>query len=237
MAITDPKCCPRCLHVAVNKNYVANYTAWAQCTKIVPCPLACIWDRRVAVCDSTQSPKQCVMMMPNQIECGAVRTAEVHDCPDGWLCTHDNPQGQYQTPEDHPGHCREMKPCVKSPNGNMGCESPFESCIDDPTDNCKPGSRAAAKCPRKCILNDINTIKGPMCGGIAGIPCEGGTCWDDPRDNCDPDFGGADCSGVCVVDPPDPCELVRCRAGTHCKVCRGQAKCILNGKTCRAFGG
>lgn len=39
---------------------------------------------------------------------------------------------------------------------------------------------------------------GPMCGGIAAIPCPGaGTCVDDPRDDCDPRKGGADCSGVC----------------------------------------
>lgn len=40
---------------------------------------------------------------------------------------------------------------------------------------------------------------GSMCGGIAGIICEGNEdCIDDPRDTCDPMNGGADCSGICV---------------------------------------
>jgi hypothetical protein len=40
---------------------------------------------------------------------------------------------------------------------------------------------------------------GAFCGGIAGIPCEGGqTCIDDPSDDCDPKHGGADCGGICV---------------------------------------
>lgn len=41
-----------------------------------------------------------------------------------------------------------------------------------------------------------------FCGGIAGFPCpDGYTCVDNPLDACDPKAGGADCSGVCVVDP------------------------------------
>ncbi len=46
----------------------------------------------------------------------------------------------------------------------------------------------------------------PMCGGIAGIPCdEGMICIDDPSDDCDPTQGGADCSGICVTDSsPSP---------------------------------
>lgn len=38
-----------------------------------------------------------------------------------------------------------------------------------------------------------------MCGGIAGIVCEGNQdCVDDTSDSCDPMNGGADCSGICV---------------------------------------
>jgi len=42
-----------------------------------------------------------------------------------------------------------------------------------------------------------------VCGGFAGIPCpDGQTCVDDPSDDCDPKNGGADCSGICVDQPP-----------------------------------
>lgn len=92
----------------------------------------------------------------------------------------------------------------------------------------------------------------PACGGIAGLACPGaGECVDDPGDDCDPDDGGADCSGVCecsagtlilcapgtlfdaspdvcscVPQPSDPCDLVRCREGTHCESDGTQASCI-----------
>lgn len=38
-----------------------------------------------------------------------------------------------------------------------------------------------------------------FCGGIAGIPCPSGmSCVDNPNDSCDPNYGGADCGGMCV---------------------------------------
>lgn len=42
--------------------------------------------------------------------------------------------------------------------------------------------------------------KPKMCGGFAGFQCDNGqVCIDDPADSCDPQNGGADCSGICVV--------------------------------------
>ena len=44
-----------------------------------------------------------------------------------------------------------------------------------------------------------------MCGGIAGLECEGEgeKCMLDPRGGCDPWMGGFDCAGVCVVKPEE----------------------------------
>lgn len=47
--------------------------------------------------------------------------------------------------------------------------------------------------------------KGPACGGLLGIPCEGDSiCVDDPSDDCDPRNGGSDCIGICVDAPTPP---------------------------------
>ncbi len=53
---------------------------------------------------------------------------------------------------------------------------------------------------------------GGFCGGIAGIQCpEGQVCVNDPTDECDPELGGADCGGVCVLEPEEPeCGEVLC---------------------------
>jgi len=46
-----------------------------------------------------------------------------------------------------------------------------------------------------------SSASGKMCGGIAGIACDNEqVCVDDPSDTCDPLTGGADCSGICVVE-------------------------------------
>ena len=89
---------------------------------------------------------------------------------------------------------------------------------------------------------------GPLCGGIAGIPCPGaGVCVDDPTDDCDPASGGADCGGVCVCEDAgecvdgsqwdsspyvcacvladDPCRRMLCPAGMHCVVEGDSAVC------------
>jgi len=63
--------------------------------------------------------------------------------------------------------------------------------------------------------------KGAFCGGIAGIPCEGGeTCIDDPSDDCDPKHGGADCGGICVsVGSGAFCggiAAIPCEGSEHC---------------------
>ncbi len=60
---------------------------------------------------------------------------------------------------------------------------------------------------------------GGFCGGIAGIQCpEGQLSVDDANDDCDPDLGGADCGGVCILEPEEP-------AGDTCEdACGGQAE-------------
>jgi hypothetical protein len=70
---------------------------------------------------------------------------------------------------------------------------------------------------------------GGFCGGFAGIPCpDGQVCVDDPNDDCDPQNGGADCGGICELEPeecpPVLCELF-CPFGmavdpeTGCETC------------------
>lgn len=58
------------------------------------------------------------------------------------------------------------------------------------------------------------------CAGFLGIACPGKLqCIDDPRDDCDPWNGGADCTGMCVSDPPQPCggpQDARCPSDTVC---------------------
>lgn len=102
-------------------------------------------------------------------------------------------------------------------------------------------------------VSELPTDPPPFCGGIAGFPCPGsGACVDDPRDDCDPTQGGADCGGICecqalglcvegsrwdssplvcgCVPDEDPCDRVRCRAGTQCVVQDGSASCIGGGE-------
>ena len=60
-----------------------------------------------------------------------------------------------------------------------------------------------------------------FCGGIAGIQCPSGLiCVDDPNDSCDPNYGGADCGGICVPqDVPQSCGsrgLPPCPDGQSC---------------------
>lgn len=97
---------------------------------------------------------------------------------------------------------------------------------------------------------------GPMCGGIAGIQCNGAAvCVDDPSDSCNPDAGGADCSGICrctaiglcvegyhwdsspevcgCVPHTNPCAAVLCPTRTECVVQGGEPVCVpMQGEQC-----
>lgn len=74
---------------------------------------------------------------------------------------------------------------------------------------------------------------GSFCGGFAGIQCpEGQVCVDDPNDDCDPENGGADCGGVCQLEPEE-CEPVACEVfcpfgfvtdPAGCEICECQAE-------------
>ncbi len=69
--------------------------------------------------------------------------------------------------------------------------------------------------------------KSEFCGGIAAFPCpDGKVCVDDPNDGCDPMNGGADCGGICVVEPacPDVMCTLFCENGFKkdekgCEIC------------------
>lgn len=76
--------------------------------------------------------------------------------------------------------------------GLPGCPADKPACVNTP-EQLAAGCTTAADCPGFCVA------LGQFCGGIAAFQCPAGqTCVDDPRDDCDPQFGGADCSGVCV---------------------------------------
>lgn len=99
-------------------------------------------------------------------------------------------------------------------------------------------------------------VDGPMCGGIAAIPCEGAAvCVDDPTDSCDPDAGGADCGGICqcnanalcvkgyhwdgspevcgCVPDANPCAATLCPVQTQCVVKGGEPVCVpIRGVQC-----
>ncbi|EQL28835.1 hypothetical protein RJZ56_005210 [Blastomyces dermatitidis] len=88
----------------------------------------------------------------------------------------------YRTPP------RQYQPCGDHGINPKPCPLDF-ICIDDPR---KPG------CGMACDISGI-CIKPRFCGGFAGIQCpRGKKCYDDPRDTCDPNYGGADCGGICV---------------------------------------
>eukprot|EP01084_Bolivina_argentea_P267259 453617_1 len=86
-----------------------------------------------------------------------------------------------------------------------------------------------------------------LCGGIAGFSCQDGyTCVDDPTDNCDPSNGGADCAGICVVEPPLLCvDDSECVSNMWCRDiqdsnggCGNNKECVpyaIEGESCEAF--
>jgi len=100
----------------------------------------------------------------------------------------------------------------------------------------------------KCVTDQ------QTCGGIAGIRCPAGQkCVDNPNDGCDPNNGGADCGGICVqcidnvacingyhwsstdcacVPDSNPCDTVRCAAGTTCTNCFGGPMCLGPDQVC-----
>ncbi|KAF7507109.1 hypothetical protein GJ744_010922 [Endocarpon pusillum] len=86
------------------------------------------------------------------------------------------------------------KPQICGSRGLAPCP-PSQTCINDPS---KPNCDIAVDCPGICVH-----LKGPSCGGFAGLHCpRGKVCVDDPRDSCDPRQGGADCIGTCIDHNP-----------------------------------
>ncbi|KAF1985710.1 hypothetical protein K402DRAFT_356601, partial [Aulographum hederae CBS 113979] len=74
----------------------------------------------------------------------------------------------------------------------LDCASGFV-CIDDKLDDCDP-ENGGSDCPGVCF---------PVCGGFAGVACQGEKefgveCRDIADDGCDAETGGADCQGWCA---------------------------------------
>jgi hypothetical protein len=92
------------------------------------------------------------------------------------------------------GHCEfinEYEDCGGFRIEPKGCPE-NNSCEDDPRKPWDYGIIADA--PGICIPDDQ-----PVCGGFAGFACPDGLfCYDILWDGCDPDFGGADCLGICL---------------------------------------
>lgn len=189
--IQDPSCCPMCRRAAVNANMVQQFIDKHKCNQTdVVCPLACILDLRVAICEQ----KTCVLREPNQIACDGF-IMNPHTCPAGYAC--------YKAPgtyPDMPGRCMPQIPCL----ANNKCESPLNTC-DASTKLCtftNPGNAnitALAKCSPEA-------------------PCSNPTseCVQDPAQYCvyGTDF---DCKGVCVAS--NACDGVKCGPRRKCLVC------------------
>jgi hypothetical protein len=84
IATTVGGCCPNCSNVAVNRGQVDAYYAANKCATPRICPLACILDTRIAVCNKTQH--QCEMVQPTT--CGGIAARPCTQS--GYSCV-DNP--------------------------------------------------------------------------------------------------------------------------------------------------
>jgi hypothetical protein len=104
--------------------------------------------------------------------------------------------------------------------GLAGLQCPSgQRCVDDPRDGCTYGQDP--DCGGVCVTPPSDGGTTPTdggthtdggtpqhCGGLPGLQCASGyVCVDDPTDNCDPAHGGADCIGICQLDPniPEQC--------------------------------
>jgi len=75
-------------------------------------------------------------------------------------------------------------------------EENFRVCTDLVNGGCKD-LLILESCPLQFQCGD-GSQQYPSCGGIAGIPCEGGLfCYIGISDDCDVDCGAADCLGEC----------------------------------------
>ena len=119
------------------------------------------------------------------------------------------PKAQYCS-AIRPGHCpgaRTFGVCASQPELCSDLFAPVCGCDGETYSN----SCFAAAAGVAVEHSGACAAQGPMCGGIAGIPCPGfGRCVDDPSDSCDPSAGGADCSGICSC-----IDTVACKVGTH----------------------
>jgi hypothetical protein len=100
VAIYQPACCPNGRKVAVVKGEEQAYEDANACQdppKV--CPLAVIYDGRVAQCDNTTH--ECAMIDPLDIRCGGF-TRNPHACPDNFQCHYDHVP-------DVPGTCQPTK--------------------------------------------------------------------------------------------------------------------------------
>jgi hypothetical protein len=97
VAVSAGGCCPNGWHDAVNVGSVDAHAEATACT-ITPhpiCPLAVIWDNRVAQCN--QGTHQCEMVKPEDIRCGGF-VMHPHSCPTNYTC-------KYTNVPDVPGTC------------------------------------------------------------------------------------------------------------------------------------
>ncbi len=241
----------------------------ADCGGICSCP-------KSAVCDANTnwdpSPSVCACVPVKPPVCGPVcdiycdygNVLDANGCP---TCKCNPPPADpCATVKCAAGtHCDAGKcaPDAVSCGGFIGKPCPgLGKCVDNPKDTCDPAA-GGADCPGicSCVQNVLCTtnsrfdsspsvcacvpVKPPVCGPVCDIYCDYGNALD------------ANGCRTCKCNPPpiDPCETVKCAAGTHCdagkcapdavscggfigKPCPGLGKCVDNPKdTCDPTAG
>eukprot|EP01083_Nonionella_stella_P065844 172872_1 len=100
--------------------------------------------------------------------------------------------------------------CSASIPQDLVCPEVTCDCFDLWDPYCCEGTTYGNSCELECESFSVDDCTAgeclALCGGVAGIACEGGFyCVDDPSDDCDPANGGADCGGICVSEG-DSCD-------------------------------